>query len=379
MNFIKFRHQILLILITALSSTVFWLIFYLNIPSILGFPNTTLETIFSNYDGPNYMVISKCGYDKNCIASNFSLPSALEYYPAHFPAFPLIIRVFNYFVSGPKSMLLATLCGSILLSLAAYKFFNQFVNSKKSLWLSIVLLFFPARLFILRQIGAPETWFIALTLLSVSFFKEKKYLYSAVSAALSLSFKSPGVLLGISYLFLAIYEVFSKKQKFKFIFQKYFYFLLIPITLFLIFNFYRLQTGDFWAYFKSGDNFHLSLLPYSVFVSNKSWINTIWLEDVVYIYFIAIYGVYRLLKKHRHEITSAFPFVFLLATLFVAHRDISRYISPIYPFLFLSFQKFLTQKSIKIIFLILLPAIILYSVNFVIGNIAPIANWAPYL
>jgi len=379
MNSIKFRHQILLILITALSSTVFWLIFYLNIPSILGFPNTTLETIFANYDGPNYMVISKCGYNRDCIAQNFSLPSALEYYPAHFPAFPLIIRIFNYLVSGPKSMLLATLCGSILLSLAAYKFFNQFVNSKKSLWLSIVLLFFPARLFILRQIGAPETWFIALTLLSVSFFKEKKYFYSAISAAFSLSFKSPGVLLGISYLFLAIYELFGKKQKIKFIFQKYFYFLLIPVTLFLIFNFYRLQTGDFWAYFKSGDNFHLSLLPYSVFVSNKSWINTIWLEDVVYIYFIAIYGVYRLLKKNRYEITAVFPFVFLLATLFVAHRDISRYISPIYPFLLLSFQRFLTQKSIKIIFLILLPAIILYSINFVIGNIAPIANWAPYL
>jgi len=130
MNSIKFRHQILLLLITVLSSLTFWLIFYLNVPSLLGFPNTTLETVFSNYDGPNYMAISKCGYDKNCIGSNFSLPSALEYYPAHFPAYPLLIRLFNYFFSGPKSMIFVTLCGSILLSLTAYNFFNQFVKHK---------------------------------------------------------------------------------------------------------------------------------------------------------------------------------------------------------------------------------------------------------
>ncbi|MFA5827975.1 MAG: hypothetical protein WC841_01250 [Candidatus Shapirobacteria bacterium] len=379
MNSIKFRHQILLILITALSSTIFWLIFYLNIPSLIGFPATTLETIFSNYDGPNYMIISKCGYNRDCIASNFSLPSALEYYPAHFPAYPLIIRFFDNFLSGPKSMLLATLFGSIFLSLILYNFFNQFINSKKSLWLSIIMIFFPGRLFILRQIGAPETWFVAFILLSILLFRQKKYLYSALSAGFSLSFKSPGVLLGVSYLALAIYELLFQDLKLKEIFRKYIYFLFIPLILLAIFFLYHFQTGDFLAYFHSGDNFHLSLFPYTVFISNRSWINTIWLEDVIYIYFISLYGIYRLNKKYHRDLVSIFPSIFLLATLFVAHRDISRYITPIYPFLMLSFHKTLTQKSFKLIFVILLPAIILYAINFAIGNTAPIANWKPYL
>jgi len=119
-------------------------------------------------------------------------------------------------------------------------------------------------------------------------------------------------------------------------------------------------------------------LPYLVFISTKSWINTIWLEDIVYIYLIAIYGVFKLFKKYKFDIITVFPAIFTIATLFVAHRDISRYIAPIYPFLLLAFAKFLNKKSIKIIFLILLPAIILYGINFVCGNVAPIADWGAY-
>jgi hypothetical protein len=153
----------------------------------------------------------------------------------------------------------------------------------------------------------------------------------------------------------------------------------MPLTVLGIFYFYKLETGDFWAYFHSGDNFHLNKLPYLVFISTKSWINTIWLEDVVYIYLLALYGVYRLIKKYKFDIITIYPVVFTFATLLVAHRDISRYIAPVYPFLFLAYKKPLTKTSFKIVFLLLLPAIVLYAINFVVGNVAPIANWAPYL
>jgi hypothetical protein len=373
------RFSITLIIVTVITSVLFWNIFYLKITPLLGFPKSTLETVFANYDGPNYMAISKCGYLKNCLGSSFSLPLPNEYYPAHLPGYPLIIKFFDLFTTGPKAMLLATLLGSVFLSVASFKFFRLFLKPKKAFWLALVLLFLPARLFVIRQIGAPESWFLGSILASVFFFKKKNYLVSALFAASAQLFKSPGILLFGAYFLLAGYELFFKKRNLKNLIKKYIFYLFVPVAILGIFYLYYLQTGDFWAYFNSGDNFHLTLLPYQIFISTRSWINTIWLEDVIYILVIAYLGLYFLFKKRKINIVTIFPAVYLLATIFVAHRDISRYIAPVYPFLFLAFQKVLTKKYFKIIFLIILPAVFLYGINFVIGNTAPIADWTPYL
>ena len=378
MHFIKFNRHFKLAALTILFSIIFWFIFYFNLPGKIGFNDVSLETIFFNYDGPNYMVIAKCGYNKNCIGPNFSLPQPLEYYPAHLPGYPILINFVSNFISTPKAMLLITLFGSVFLTLILYEFLKLFIKEKKAFWLSLLFIFFPARLFVLRQIGAPETWFLASIIASLFYFKKGKYLISAIFAALAQSLKSPGIILFASYGIMAIYELIKNKN-FITTLKKYFWFILTPITIFAIFSLYRLQTGDFWAYFNSGDNFHLNKLPYLVFISTKSWINTIWLEDIIYIYLIAIYGVYRLIKRYKFDIITIFSVLFTFATLLVAHRDISRYIAPVYPFLLLAFAKFLNKKSVKIIFLIILPAIILYAINFVAGNVAPIADWGAFL
>lgn len=367
-----------IIVATILSSLFFWFIFYLNIPGKIGFNNVTLETIFANYDGPNYMVISKCGYNKDCIGPNFSLPQPLEYYPAHFPGYPLLIKFFNNFTTGPKAMIFATLLGSVFLSLIFYELLKLFLKPSKSFWLTLVFLFFPARFFVLRSVGAPETWFLATTLTSIYFFKKEKFWQSAIFAALAQFFKSPGILLLASYGVIAINE-FVKNKKISVVIKKYFPYILVPLAILFTFYIYYLQTGNFLAYFQSGDNFHLNFLPYLVFISSKSWINTIWLEEIIYIFLLTMYGFYRLIKKYKFDIIAIYPLVFGLATLFVAHRDISRYISPVYPFMLLAFQKSLNKKPIKIILILLLPAIILYGINFVTGNVAPISDWTNYL
>jgi len=361
--------KIQLVFITIAVSAAFWLSFYFNIPGRIGFPTTQLETIFANYDGPNYLIIAKCGYNRDCIGQNFSLPLPLEYYPAHLPGYPLVIKYFLLLTTGPKAMLLATLAGSVFLSLILYQFLSLYLKPKSAFWLSILFLFFPARFFILRQVGAPETWFLASILASIYYFKKDKFFISALFAVLAQVLKSPGILLFAAYglLFLRDRNI-----------RKYLSFLLVPLAVLAVFYFYQLQTGDFWAYFHSGDNFHLSL-PYQVFFSQRSWINTIWLEEVIYIYLLAFVGIYFLWQKFKFDIITIFPALFTLASVLVAHRDVSRYIAPIYPFLLLAFAPLLEKKFFKIIFILILPAIILYSFNFCIGNVAPIADWTPYL
>lgn len=378
MNFTKYSKILILVLITALTSTLFWYAFYLNLPGKIGFPKTTLETVFANYDGPNYMVVAKCGYVKNCIAAHFSLPIPLEYYPAHLPGFPLLIKYFSLYTTTPKAMLIATFLGSIFLTLVSFQFFQLFLGQKTSFYLSILSIFFPGRMLVLRLVGAPETWFISFTLLSIVLFYKNKYFFSATVAALAQIFKSPGILLFVVYGLIFLHQILKNKNYLS-TSKKFLPYLLIPISALSIFYLYYLQTGDFWAYFHSGDNFHLGLLPYAVFISNHTWINTVWLEDVLYIFVLAFIGVSQLIKKYRFNLVTLYPLIFVIASVLIAHRDISRYIAPVYPFIFLAFAKFLVKRNTKIIFLLVLPAVILFAVNFFIGNTAPIADWTPYL
>ena len=47
--------------------------------------------------------------------------------------------------------------------------------------------------------------------------------------------------------------------------------------------------------------------------------------------------------------------------------------------LLIAFAPFLEKKEFKIAFLIVLPAIYFYTLNFILHNTAPIADWSPYL
>ena len=362
----------LISLLTVIPTLIIWLLFHFNLPSVFGFGHVDLKTIFANYDGPNYLVIAKCGYEKTCIRNQFSLPTPLEYYPAHLPLYPFLIRAFNFIMPAPVAMLFLTLVGSVLLNFAFY-----FLSG--SLWLTFAFTLFPGRMLILRSVGAPETLFVGFILWSIIFFKQKKYLLAALCAVLVQALKSPGILLFGAYGIMALYQLVIDKITFKILISRYGAFLLVPLSALFIFYLYYLQTGDFLAYFHSGDNIHLNLLPFTALISTKSWVNGIWLEDILYIFLLSLFGISRLLGKYKFDILSVFPALFLAASLLVAHRDISRYTAPIYPFLFLAFAPHLQTKAFKVALLILIPAIFLYAINFIIGNTAPVADWTPYL
>ncbi len=373
------RNYLKIALLTTLSVFIFWSLFYFKIPQLLGFPDSTINTIFKNYDGPNYLIISKCWYSKTCIASNFSLALPLEYYPAHLPFYPLLISIFDTFLPGPTAMLLVTLLGSLFLNLVFYQLLLTLkFTSKKAYYLTLLFNFLPPRLFILRNIGAPETWFIGLLLLSIMAFLNSSFSVSALSLSLAQVTKTPAVLLLVVYFFIFVKSFLSQKNKWQ-VFKNYSWYLLVPMSLLAVFYLYYLKTGDFWAYFNSGDNRHLNLLPFGVFISNRSWVYSIWLEDIIYIFSLCLLALTKLNKKYRSSPIYLFPLIFTLSVSLVVHRDLSRYITPVYPFIFIAFSKFFQSKSFKYLFPFIVFMTILYSLNFVIGNTAPVADWTPYL
>jgi len=372
------QNNIKIIFITVFSTILFWLVFSLNIPGLLGLPSVSLKTLFVNYDGPNYMVIAKCGYNFDCIRNTFSLGLPLEYYPAHLPGFPLTIKLLDIFLPGPLAMLISALAGSVFLNLFFYKFLRLFTRKKQALFLTIVFSFLPARLFVLRNVGAPETWFIGFIIASLYYFKSKKYLLSAIFLSLAQIFKTPAVILLISYFIYFIFLI-KKTKKPSLIIKDFLPFALVPFSVLLIFLFYYLQTGDFWAYFNSGDNRHIFPIPFGVLIGNSSWVNGIWLEDIIFIFILAYYSGLKLFQRYKLKPIGTFVLLYTLATTLVVHRDISRYITPIYPLVFLALRKHLYNQTFRKVFYIIIFAVYLYSINFCIGNTAPVADWTPYL
>ena len=342
-----------------------------------------LLTIYKQYDGPLYIVPAKTFYKPLAIEKlGLEMPLSNNYFAAHLPLYPILIRTVRelYLLTGfrvngleyLKSMVGVNLLATIGLVLFFYFLLKKFKLTKNPLVLAAVLLFLP-RFLVVRTVGAPESLFLLMILLSLFFFEKEKFWWAGLFGGLATMTKTPGILLFAGY-GLVFVERFIKTKK---ISWQWLGIILIPLGLLGVFGLYAVQYKDFFAYFHSGDNIHL-VFPYSVFNFQKSWVGTAWLEEIIFYYFM--YGLALInLKDSKYRSFFYFGLVFFTATLFVQHRDISRYSLPLWPLAVIAFEKFFTSKKFLIIFVILLPAIFLFAWNFLNYNVMPISDWAPFL
>ncbi len=365
-------------LFAIIPTILIWIPFFARFEKFWNMPlgNQGMATIVSNFDGPLYIVVAKTLYNPDLISKNYQFPLTNEYYSAHFPMFPILIKTFAPIFGHPYSMLFVTILSSVL----ALYFFNKharlYLNESDSLWLTFVFAIFPARWLIVRSVGSPEPFFITAILASTYYFSNKKYWLAGLWGMLAQITKSPAILLFVAYtLQLFVSHIKNIKEFFRF---KYLPLFLIPIGVVLVFTLYLFQTGNFWVYFKSGDNMHLFFPPFQIFNYSSSWVGTFWLEEVIFIYLIGILGIYKLYQEKLYTYFY-FALTFFVPLLFVAHRDLMRYSLPLVPFLLLGFRENLIKKEFKIAIAILILPIYLYSLAFISQNAMPIANWAPFL
>ena len=365
-------------LMTVIPTLLIWTPFFLRLKEFwnIPLPQTGMATIVSNFDGPLYLVVAKTLYNPEQIGENYQFPLTYEYYSAHFPMFPFLIKAFAIVLGHPYSMLFVTITSSFLALLFFFKHARSYLSETDSYWLTLVFAIFPARWLIVRSIGSPEPFFIAAILASTYYFSNKKYWLAGLWGLLAQVTKSPAILLFAAYT-LQIFISHIKNIK-TFEFKKYLPLLLIPFGVLLVFSFYKITYGDSLVYFRSGDNMHLFFPPFQIFNYSEPWVGTFWLEEVIFIYLIGILGIYRLYQE-KMSTYFYFALAFFVPLLFVAHRDLMRYALPIVPFLLLGFKDILIKKEFKFALLILVIPIYLYSLAFISQNTMPISNWAPFL
>jgi len=372
---------------SVIPTLLIWLPFFLRMGTFwsIPLPQNGMETIVANYDGPLYLVVAKTLYNKVQIGTNFQFPLPTEYYTAHFPLFPLLIKFFGLVINYPYAMLIVSLLSSILAIYFFMKLISQYAQRKDVLFLTFLFSIFPARWLIVRSVGSADPLFIAAVIGSLYYFKNRKYWLAGIWGAVAQITKSPGILLFVAYSVILLLPVI--KNKFfvpvgrwieNLNFKKTFPILLIPISLVAVFGFYKIVQGDFWAYFHSGDNIHLVFPPFQIFNYSAPWVGTFWIEEVIFIYLLGAMGVYKLFQKKELEL-GIFGAIFFVMTLFIAHRDLIRYSLPLLPCLFVAFSETLIKKEFKIAFLVIIIPIYLYSLAFISQNVMPIANWTPFL
>lgn len=349
------RNWALLALISLFSSLALWL------PS-------GMNTVYENFDGPYYLVVAKTWYNKALISQSFSFPLPSEYFAAHLPLYPAFIKIATIvpLVNNLRAMVGINLLFSGLAAIAIYEI-AQRLKLEHPLFLAFVWLFWWPRIWVVRSVGSPETIFVFLILVSLYCFHIKNFWLSAIAGALAVLTKSPGILLFVTY-----GVIFLRKPNWKM-----WPLLLIPLSALGLFYFYQVQTGDFLAYFHSGDNIHLQLLPFKIFDSNQPWVGDFWLEDVLWIYLLGAVGIVYAMRKNL--VFGLFGAIFYASLLFVSHRDISRYALPLVPIVLFGLSELFAKKEVRIIFVLLLAPLYFYSLNFLIHNIVQVATWAPFL
>ena len=382
----KIKDLLLLALITILPTILLWLPFYLKMEEILGIPvaQNGMATIVANYDGPLYIVVAKTLYDPQLLGQfSFTLPA--EYYPAHFPLFPALIRLFSTIASYPYAMLIVTILSSIM---AIYYFKNliaEFVDEKDVWWMTFVFSIFPARWLIVRSVGSAEPLFIAAIIASIFYFRKRKYLLAALFGVIAQLTKSPGILLFIAYGLAIFFPAFKRGavKSFRQIISlgsvvPKLPLLLIPGSLLLLFFYFHIQIGDFFAYFNTGDNIHLFFPPFQVFDYSQYWVGTFWLEEIIFIYLFGVLGLLRLYKMDEPAIFWVYA-IFFASIIFVSHRDIMRYSLPMIPFLLVAFSDVMVKREFRIALIFLLIPIYLFSIAYISNNVMPISDWSPLL
>lgn len=358
---------------TAALTFVIWLPHLLNLPNFWGLNfSNGFATIYRNFDGLEYITIAKSWYDPQLIAS---IPHALpaNYFASHFPGYSILIALLAPLLGYLKSMLFVSILSTILAAFSFYFLVRDFKLSSHPLLLSLIFLILPARWLIVHSVGSSEPTFIFFTITAVYFFmkfemaKKMGYIFLAGLFGMAAQItRPPAVLLFIA---LALYVLWRHSLRS----LKYFPLILMPIGLLGIFYLYGQTYGDFWAYFHSGDNIHLTFPPFQVFNKAQFWVGDIWLEDIIYIFILGFLGGIMLLKQKLYPL-AFIVLTYLAASTLIAHRDISRYVLPIAPFILIAFEKVLTSKEFKIIFPLLILAIYLYAQNFILANTAPIPN-----
>ncbi|VUD68942.1 hypothetical protein TDB9533_04302 [Thalassocella blandensis] len=344
-----------LIALALLSCLIFYAPFIVN---------GEMAYVFRYWDGPNYVYLAKTLYviPQDHPLSPYSEP---EYFAAHLPLYPLIIRLLS-FLGYNNAMLLTTMMFTVFSTVILYQLLKETRCVQSPLWSAFIALFIPARYLIYHSVGATEAPFVFFTLSSLLAYTRGQYFLAFTLAGLSGITRITGVLIGFAYFFLLVWQKRWRPM------------LLLPIVgipLLLTFTFYAIHYGDFFAYFGVNLTENNSLLYFQPFYilqyySSEGDDHSAELYLATYI----IYGAGVCLLYDKNRVFFAYSLVTYLFSVFIFHQDLSRYLIPIAPLaIIVAYDSILANRLVKYSAPVFIYLSYLYAWNILPHNL--IESW----
>lgn len=339
----------------------------------------SLDPIVRYWDGPEYLLIAHNFYDKNDALlriDDFGQHS-VNYPTAHFPGYPLALRLFWYLVGWKAAGPLINFLASTLFAFVLWRLLRDFNYSSRPFWLAAISLVLPLRWLIYHSVGGSEPLMMLFQLLSIYLFKKERYWLAGFSGMLALLVRPPTIFLWAGYLAFLGWEALSrmwKENKFDLNYFKWGAALkvsTIPLTLLIVFSIYAWRYGDFFAYFNIPEEVkHVKPYPFPALMAG---------QDVspgfFYYYLLEAGGLVLLWKQARRDLFWI-GLATMLYTGFLLHNDILRYSLPAFPLLIIiPYAALLSSKLAKWATIPVLLAIYFYSWGALDLNLMWTDNW----
>ena len=332
----------------------------------------SLVTVYKNWDGPGYvmaamsMYVPKVAYEHNIVGS-VDIHPYWTWLPAEFPLYPLAIRLFS-FLGYFKAMLWLSVLGSLVATIAFYELATTVCRKPYALRLAIIFMLIPPRWFIVSHVGTAESWFMAFLILFLMWWQQGKMGWAAGAAALAEASHPRGALLMIAIGIGALVEIIKNRRQWLAVVRRYVPFLVVPATLLAVFTFYKVQTGDFYAFFSAIKLFQSTTwLPFQTFTYPNTNIETFW-QEANALYYVLYLAAPLMLIKTKYWRLAVYGLVYFVPLIFLRHSDISRYALPLVPVFLVAFHDIFEQKAVTWAALLMSPAVMMYAFNFMMWN-----------
>lgn len=358
--------------VSLIPALVLIIPFALNLSHVWEIPlrESGMRQIYANWDGPNYILNAITLYDPLEIAKRAFLQRPNEYYAAHFPLYSLLIRsiapLFGYFLSG---LVVQLISGSIL-NLAFYAWIHP--HSKHPLWLTLAFTIFPPRYWVLRTVVAPELLIVACVIIALHAWHRERPVLSGIAALCAVLLKFQAVIF-TPVLLVALIERYIRKEKVR---VGHWISVFMPLVGYsLVALLYQLRFHDAGAYFTAQEIVNMGMsLPLGMFNYARHWVATGWLEAPA-LYLVGIAMLIVALSRNYPRIYFWFALGYAGMLSLIPQIDIMRLAVPLSPLFFLAFRTLLEHRTFRIGLIVSIPALYLYTMNFIMTNQAPIADW----
>ena len=353
---------------------IFYLPFFSGVKLL--WPGLSFDLLWKNFDGAYFLAVADSWYSPDRLNALWAwLDRPATYFPAHFPLLPGFIWVFSKMgLSLPWAGVLVTNGFELLMMWVWVRLYQVVYKKLPPWWLVMGIVLLSPRMWVVNSVISPEALFITLTLLAFFFWEKEKYLLAVFHAVLAFWTKSPAFFIFAAF-GLWLWLVEHKASLWLTIKDKRSWLVIFGgLLAFIGLNwFFYLKTGNFWAYFQSGDNMHLFFPPLQVFNPKQVWVGSFWLEDVVLLLSLYSLLLIRSWNKFKEKPFWVFSALFLSSLFFVAHRDISRYALPVVPVLILmnadGFKGLeMDKRRNRVIVAIYIVLTFFYGWNFINGN-----------